>query len=90
MTADEVNRYLKLAERKAFIVAHAGTSWQPEWGPELTAIDEELKMLRPLVDQEHAKRAEPEKSPTWSQSRKRLPEPVYHMIISESSAFRAA
>lgn len=58
MTADQVSRYLKLAERKAFIVAHTGISWRPEWGPELTAIDEELKMLRPLVDQEHAKRAE--------------------------------
>lgn len=56
MTAQQVSRYITLANRIAFISAHSGIDWKPEYGPELERIRKELAELRPLVDAEHQKR----------------------------------
>lgn len=56
MTDKEVVRYLQLVDRKLSILT-AGIAWKPEYGPELEAIDKEIKGLRRLVDQEHTERA---------------------------------
>lgn len=52
----DVCRYLELVNRRSFIVLHSGIDWLPEYGHELESIDRELKELRVLVDQEHARR----------------------------------
>lgn len=51
MTQDQVLRYLTLVERRLFIIMHSGISWKPEYADELEAIDQELAVLCPLVDQ---------------------------------------
>lgn len=56
MSEKEVNRYLKLVDRRLFILVHSGIDWKPEYGPELDAIDKELAGLRKLVDREHERR----------------------------------
>ena len=61
MSGKEVNRYLALLDRKLFIMAHSGVEWEPEYGPEMEAIDQELAELRKLVDQEHERRRGVEK-----------------------------
>ena len=61
MTADEVLRYILLARRKMYILTHNGIEWLPEYEEELQQINQELALLRPLVDAEHAKRKELER-----------------------------
>lgn len=56
MTEKEVCRYIGLAARKSFILSQSGTGWKPEYKQELTQINEELKVLRRLVDAEHERR----------------------------------
>ena len=56
MTDKEVSRYLELVERRLFILTHSGVDWQPEYGPELVRIDQELAKLRKVVDAEHERR----------------------------------
>lgn len=56
MTAEQVQQYIKLASRKAFIICHSGNDWKPEYEGELQQINQELTLLRPLVDAEHAKK----------------------------------
>ena len=58
MTAEEVLKYIQLASRKAFIIYHSGNDWKPEYEIEMKQIDQELALLRPLVDAEHTKRKE--------------------------------
>lgn len=56
MIAEEVLRYIQLAHRKTYILTHNGTEWLPEYEEELQQlqqIDQELALLRPLVDVEH-------------------------------------
>ena len=54
MTTNEVLKYIQLASRKAFIICHSGNDWKPEYEGELQQINQELALLRPLVDAEHA------------------------------------
>lgn len=61
MTAEEVLRYIQLASRKMYILTHNGVEWIPEYEEELQQINQELALLRPLVDAEHAKRKELER-----------------------------
>ena len=61
MTADEVLRYIQLARRKMYILTYNGIEWLPEYEEELQQINQELALLRPLVDAEHAKRKELER-----------------------------
>lgn len=61
MTAEQVQRYIQLASRKAFIICHGGNDWKPEYERELQQINQELALLRPLVDAEHNRRKEFEK-----------------------------
>lgn len=56
MTAEQVQRYIQLASRKAYILTHNGVEWLPEYEGELQQINQELALLRPLVDQEHKSR----------------------------------
>ena len=58
MTADEVLRYIQLVRRKMYILTHNGIEWLPEYEGELQQINQELALLRPLVDAEHTKRKE--------------------------------
>ena len=59
MIAEEVLRYIQLVHRKTYILTHNGTEWLPEYEEELQQIDQELALLRPLVDVEHDRRREP-------------------------------
>ena len=61
MTAEQVQQYIKLASRKAFIICHSGNDWKPEYEIEMKKINQELALLRPLVDAEHTKRKELER-----------------------------
>ena len=54
MTADEVLRYIQLASRKMYILTHNGVEWFSEYEEELQQINQELALLCPLVDAEHA------------------------------------
>lgn len=56
MTQDDVLRYLSLVDRRLEIVLHSGIDWNPEYGPELDEIDQELSRFRNMIDQEHARR----------------------------------
>ncbi|MFR8311325.1 MAG: hypothetical protein ACLVBP_02590 [Ruminococcus sp.] len=58
MTAEEVLKYIQLVSRKSFIICHGGNDWKPEYEIEMKQIDQELALLRPLVDAEHTKRKE--------------------------------
>lgn len=58
MTDKEVSRYLKLVERRLYILNHSGIDWKPEYGPELAIIDQELAELRKVVEAEHSRRKE--------------------------------
>lgn len=53
---EQVNRYLDLVARRTYIIAHSGVDWKPEYEKEMQQIDQELAVLRPLVDQEHERR----------------------------------
>lgn len=61
MTAEEVLKYIQLVSRKSFIICHSGNDWKPEYEIEMKRINQELALLRPLVDTEHAKRKELER-----------------------------
>ena len=52
MTDQQVSRYLYLVSRLAYIHAHSGVDWRPEYGPELEAVRAELTALKPLVKTE--------------------------------------
>ena len=56
MTDQQVSRYLYLVSRLAYIHAHSGVDWRPEYGPELEAVRAELAVLKPLVEKERGKR----------------------------------
>ena len=55
MTTNEVLKYIQLASR-IYILTHNGVEWLPEYEEELQQINQELALLRPLVDAEHAKK----------------------------------
>lgn len=56
MKHEQINRYLDLVARRTYILAHSGVDWKPEYEKEMQQIDQELSVLRPLVDQEHERR----------------------------------
>lgn len=58
MTDQQVSRYLYLVSRLAYIHAHSGVDWRPEYGPELEAVRAELTALKPLVETERRMRSE--------------------------------
>ena len=60
MTDGQVVQYLQLVDRKLSSLT-AGIDWRPEYGPELEAIDKEIKGLRRLIDREQARREEGER-----------------------------
>ena len=60
MTDGQVVQYLQVVDRKLSILT-AGIDWRPEYGPELEAIDKEIKGLRRLIDREQARREEGER-----------------------------
>ena len=56
MTEQEVIRYLELAERRVFLLAHAGVDWRPEYGAVLQSIGRGLSALRKKGSEEHRRR----------------------------------
>ena len=54
MQDEEVCRYLKLVDRRLFILTHSGINWKPEYGSEMEAIDRELAGLRVMIDRSGA------------------------------------
>ena len=49
MTAEQVNRYLDLVNRRLYILAHSGIDWKPEYEAEMQRIDQELAEMQPIV-----------------------------------------
>lgn len=56
MTDQQVSRYLCMVSRLAYIHAHSGVDWRPEYGAELEAVRAELAALKPLEEMERRKR----------------------------------
>lgn len=56
MNEAQVLRYIYLAYRKSFIICHSGIEWKPEYEDEMKRINQELTILRPLVDDAHKRR----------------------------------
>ena len=57
MTVQQVSRYIDLAHRKIELFMLSGMDkWRPEYNAESQQIEQELKALRPLVDEELKKR----------------------------------
>ena len=59
MTDKDVLRYLYLVERRLELL-DAGVDWKPEYEAELEAVNQELKELRGLMEQEHERRTKNE------------------------------
>lgn len=55
-TQDDVLEYLRLLDRRCFIVMHSGISWKPEYAQELEEIDKRFVVLRVRLDAAHAVR----------------------------------
>lgn len=51
MTAEQVNRYLDLVNRRLYILVHSGVDWKPEYETEMQQIDRELAEMQPIVEQ---------------------------------------
>ncbi|MDO5808457.1 MAG: excisionase family DNA-binding protein [Lachnospiraceae bacterium] len=51
MTAEQINRYLDLVNRRLYILVHSGIDWKPEYETELQQIDREIAEMRPIVEQ---------------------------------------
>lgn len=58
MTAEQVNRYLDLVNRRLYILAHSGIDWQPEYEAEMQRIDQELVEMQPIVEQARKERGQ--------------------------------
>ena len=56
MTNHDVSKYIDLLHRRTFILLHSGIDWKPEYEAELQQINQELDLLRSLVDQEHSRK----------------------------------
>lgn len=56
MNEVQVLRYIYLAYRKSFIICHSGIEWKPEYEDEMKRINQELALLRPLVEKEHSRK----------------------------------
>ena len=52
-TDKDVLSYLDLVNRRCFILLHSGSSWKPEYGPELDVIDQQLAGYRLRIDMQH-------------------------------------
>jgi len=50
---EQVTRYLRLLDRRMYIVMHSGIDWKPEYEQELNDIDSEISVLRELMDSAH-------------------------------------
>lgn len=53
LSVEQINRYLSLVERRLYIVMHSGVDWKPEYIQELQDIDEEIAVLREIIDAAH-------------------------------------
>lgn len=56
MNKHDVRKYIDLLHRRIFILLHSGIDWKPEYEAELQQINQELDLLRSLVDQEHSRK----------------------------------
>lgn len=56
MNKHDVSKYIDLLHRRTFILLHIGIDWKPEYEAELRRINQELALLRSLVDQERSRK----------------------------------
>lgn len=56
MNKHDVSKYIDLLHRRTFILLHSGIDWKQEYETELQQINQELDLLRSLVDQEHSRK----------------------------------
>ena len=56
MNKHDVGKYIDLLHRRTFILLCSGIDWKPEYEAELQQINQELDLLRSLVDQEHSRK----------------------------------
>ena len=56
MNKHDVSKYIDLLHRRTLIQIHSGIDWKPEYETELQQINQELDLLRSLVDQEHSRK----------------------------------
>lgn len=56
MNKHDVSKYIDLLHRRTFILLYSGIDWKPEYEAELQQINQELDLLRSLVDQEHSRK----------------------------------
>ena len=56
MNKHDVSKYIDLLHTRTFILLHSGIDWKPEYEAELQQINQELDLLRSLVDQEHSRK----------------------------------
>ena len=56
MNKHDVSKYIDLLHRRTFILLHSGIDWKPEYETELQQINQELDLLRSLVDQDHSRK----------------------------------
>ena len=56
MNKHDVSKYIDLLHRRTFILLQSGIDWKPEYEAELQQINQELDLLRSLVDQEHSRK----------------------------------
>ena len=57
MTAQQASRYIDLAHRKTELLSLSSKGeWRPEYSIENQQIEQELAVLRPLIDEELKKR----------------------------------
>lgn len=56
MNKHDVSKYIDLLHRRTFILLHSDIDWKPEYETELQQINQELDLLRSLVDQEHSRK----------------------------------
>lgn len=64
---EQVTRYLKLLDRRMYIVMHSGVDWKPEYEQEMYDIDKELSELRELMDSDHGHGGQQDTDPDQDQ-----------------------
>ena len=47
---EQVTEYLKLLDRRLYILLHSGVDWKPEYEQELEEIDKKISVLREMMD----------------------------------------
>lgn len=68
---EQVTRYLRLLDRRMYIVMHSGADWKPEYEQELEEIDNEISVLREQMDPQDSDPDAPKEVPPFLRVRSR-------------------